>query len=106
MSGEEFEVPKGSVAAGRRVRIPRGAEEPIRIYVNGVEQKRGGDYEIVKGHVMFTRPILKEAKLKGIRKAVLLAGVIGNYVRDEHVDIEYRLSGATKLASDVEVLPD
>jgi hypothetical protein len=108
VSGEppQFEVPKGSVAVGRRVRIPRGAAEPIRVYINGIEQNRGSDYAITKGHVVFSRPILKEEKLKGIRKAVLLIGVIGNYVRDEHVDLEYRLEGATKLASDVAILPD
>lgn len=102
---EQFEVPKGSVAVGRRVRIPRGAE--LRsVYINGVEQNQGTDYKVHEGHIIFCRPILKEAKLKGIRRAVLLIGVIGNYVRDEHVDLEYKLDGSTKLASDVEVLPD
>lgn len=104
MSGGS-EVPKGSVAVGRRVRIPRGGTL-TRVYINGVEQQPGSDYKVHEGHVVFARPILKEEKLKGIRKAVLLIGVIGNYVRDEHVDLEYKLGGATKLASDVEILPD
>jgi hypothetical protein len=99
------EIPKGSVAAGRRVRIPRGADL-TNVYINGVVQKQGVDYKVLEGHVIFARPILKEEKLKGIRKAVLLIGVIGNYVRDEHVDIEYKLDGKMKLASDVEILPD
>ncbi|CAN5498998.1 hypothetical protein BH10ACT11_BH10ACT11_06320 [soil metagenome] len=102
---EEPEIPKGSVAAGRRVRIPRGADR-TNFYVNGVLQKQGTDFKVLEGHVIFSRPILKEEKLKGIRKAVLLIGVIGNYVRDEHVDLEYRLEGETKLASDVAILPD
>ncbi len=100
-----FEIPKGSVAAGRRVRIPRGAALTA-VYINGVPQKQGSDYKVHEGHVIFARPILKEEKLKGIRRAVLLIGVIGNYVRDEHVDLEYKLEGQTKLASDVAILPD
>jgi len=103
---EDFEVPEGSVAAGRRVRMPRGAEQPIRIYINGLEQTPGEDYEIRQGFVVFPRPILKEAKLKGIRRAVLLLGVIGNYAKNESVDLEYRLKGQVKLAADVAIVPD
>lgn len=101
-----FEVPEGSVAIGRRVRLPRGAEEPITVFVNGVEQDRGSDFELREGGIEFARPILKEAKLKGLRRAVLMLGVIGNYVRDEKVDISYRLGGEAKHAADVRVLPD
>ena len=32
MSGGETEIPKGSYAAGRRVRLPAGAEPPFAIY--------------------------------------------------------------------------
>lgn len=103
-AGEE-QVPKGSVAAGRRVRIPRGAEPPIRLYVNGIEQARGVDYELRGGEAVFSRQILKEEKLSGVRWAALLIGVIGTYRKHETVDVEYRLGGEVKLAADVEILP-
>jgi hypothetical protein len=102
----EAEVPKGSVAAGRRVRIPRGAGPPIKVYLNGVEQQEGADYTIEGGHVVFPRPILKEAKLSGLRWLSMLIGVVGTYRKHETVDLEYRLRGDVKLASDVEVIPD
>ena len=35
----EFEVPEGSVAAGRRVRLPARAEQPI----TRLRQRRGAD---------------------------------------------------------------
>jgi hypothetical protein len=105
---EEFEVPKGSVAVGRRVRIPPRAEPPIVVYLNGVVQTEGTDYEIDRnrGHVVFRRPILKEEKLSGIRWLSMLIGVVGTYRKHETVDLEYRVGGETKLASDVEILPD
>jgi hypothetical protein len=103
---EQTEVPKGSVAAGRRVRLPRGAEPPIRVYVNGVEQAEGTDYDLRGGEVVFSRPILKEEKLGFLRWASLWIGLVGTYRKNETVDVEYRLSGQTKLASDVEILPD
>jgi hypothetical protein len=104
----DFEVPKGSVAAGRRVRLPRGAEPPIVVYVNGVVQTEGVDYELdrTRAHVVFSRPILKEEKLSGIRWLSMLVGVVGTYRKHETVDLEYHLGGETKLAADVEILPD
>jgi hypothetical protein len=102
----ETEVPKGSYAAGRRVRLPRGSERPIKVHVNGVEQTEGTDYRIADGFVVFSRPIIKEEKLSGIRWLVMLIGVVGTYRKHETVDLEYTLRGEAKLASDVAVLPD
>jgi hypothetical protein len=103
---EQFEVPKGSVAAGRRVRLPRGAEPPIRVYVNGVEQAEGGDYDLRGDEIVFSRPILKEEKLGFLRWASLWIGLVGTYRKNETVDVEYRVGGRAKLASDVDIVPD
>src|SRR3954447_8627249 len=100
------EVPKGSYAAGRRALIPRGAEPPLKIFVNGIEQAEGEEYRIRGREIVFARPIIKEEKLSGIRWLSMLVGVVGTYRKHETVDIEYRLRGQTKLASDVQVLPD
>lgn len=106
MERREIEVPKGSFAAGRRARLPRGADEPIKVYVNGVEQKRGVDYEIRSAAIEFARPILKEEKLSGIRWASMLIGVVGTYRTNETVDIEYQFNRRKQLAADVEILSD
>lgn len=95
----------GSVAVGRRVRLPRGAEPPIRVYVNGVEQQPGDDYRIESGHVVFGRPIVKE-KVGGLRWLAMFLGLFGTYRKNETVDLEYTLGGQVKLAADVEVLAD
>ena len=105
MSGAGQEVPKGSYAAGRRALLPRGAEQPITVYVNGVEQTAGEDYRIAGREIVFSRPILKEEKLSGIRWLSMLIGVVGTYRTHETVDIEYRVGGETRLASDVAILP-
>lgn len=100
----EFEVPKGSYAAGRRARLPRGAEPPINVYVNGVAQREGSDYELRNAEVVFARPILKEEVGKG-RWIAMFLGLFGTYRKHETVDVEYRRAGRVELASDVEVLP-
>ena len=101
----EFEVPKGSFAAGRRVRLPRGAQPPLVVYVNGVQQVEGEDYLVRAGEVVFSRPIVKE-RVGGMRWLAMLLGLFGTYRKHETVDVEYRLGGQVKLASDVETLPD
>jgi hypothetical protein len=92
------------VEVGRRARLPRGAEPPIRVYVNGVEQRRDTDYKLSAGEIVFTRPIVKEGKVSGFRWLAMLLGLFGTYRKHETVDVEYRLGGQVKLASDVEIL--
>ncbi len=101
----DAEIPKGSYAAGRRVRLPAGATQPIRVYVNGVEQARGLDYEIGEGEISFSRPIVKETVTPGRWMAMYL-GLFGTYRKNETVDVEYTVGGTTKLAADVEIVPD
>jgi len=105
MPEPEPEVPKGSYAAGHRVRLPRGAAEPIRVHVDGVEQARGVDYEVGDGEIVFNRQIIKETMTAGRWMAMYL-GLFGTYRKNETVDVEYTLNGATQLAADVEILPD
>ena len=100
------EIPKGSEAVGRRVPLPRGARPPIAVYVNGVAQQEGTDYELRGGEVVFNRQIVKERVGLG-RWAAMYLGLFGTYRRHETIDVEYHLDGDAKthLASDLEVLP-
>ncbi len=105
MADEAFEVPKGSYAAGRRVRLPRGAEPPVRVYLNGVEQSAGADYQLRDGEIVFSRPLVKE-KVGAARWMAMYLGLFGTYRKHETVDVEYRRDGKLQLASDLEVLAD
>lgn len=102
---DELRVPEGSVAAGRRVRLPTGAEPPVTVYINGVAQAEGRDYRLEGAEIVFSRPILKE-QVGGMRWLAMFLGLFGTYRKHETVDVEYRASGQVKLASDVEILPD
>jgi hypothetical protein len=101
----EADVPKGSYAAGRRVRLPRGAREPIRVHINGIEQARGTDYEVRNGEIVFNRPIIKETVTPGRWMAMYL-GLFGTYRKNESVAVEYQLGGETKLLADAAIVPD
>jgi hypothetical protein len=96
------EIPKGSYAAGRRAKLPRGATEPIRVHINGVEQARGEVWDVREGTIHFTRAIVKESVSTG-RWLAMYLGLFGSYRKNEQVDVEYALGGKPKLAADVEI---
>ena len=102
----EEEVPRGSVAVGRRVLLPRGAGPPFVVYVNGVQQVEGTDYDLRAGEVLFRRQILKEDKVGIGRWMAMYLGLFGTYRKDEMVDVQFRRSGKTELASDLEIRAD
>jgi hypothetical protein len=105
MEQQEVEIPKGSYAAGRRVRLPRGAQAPIHVHINGVEQTAGTDYEVRGNEVVFSRQIVKET-VTPTRWAAMYLGLFGTYRKNETVDVEYTLNGKTKLAADVDIVAD
>jgi hypothetical protein len=95
----------GGTPVGNRVKLPRGAGEPIAVYINGVEQERGRDYVVRDGQIVFNEPIYKEnlKRLSPLRKLALGFGVVGNYERNEAVDVEFQLAGKRVLRSDVPI---
>jgi hypothetical protein len=102
-SREQGEVPKGSVAVGRRVRLPHGAEPPYTVFINGVEQREGTDYRLAAGEIVFGRPILKEERVGFGRWLAMLIGLFGTYRKHETVDVEFRRGGRIELASDLPI---
>ena len=97
-------VPKGSYAAGERVKMPPGAEPPYTVYVNGVEQTEGKDFEIEGRELHFTRPIVKE-KMGTSRWLAMYLGLWGTYRKDEKVDLQFRRDAKMQLVADLAVTP-
>jgi hypothetical protein len=98
----EAEIPKGSYAAGRRVKLPAGAEAPYVVFVNGVEQTEGDDYDVRAGEIVFTREIVKE-KVGAGRWLAMYLGLFGTYRKDETIDLQFQRDGKTELRSDLPV---
>jgi hypothetical protein len=105
MSKGETEIPKGSYAAGRRVRLPAGAESPFSVFINGIEQREGVDYRVRGGAVEFSRQIVKE-KVGAGRWLAMYLGFFGTYRKNETVDLQFHRGGKVELLSDMPVEAD
>jgi hypothetical protein len=104
MSDSGTDIPKGSYAAGERVRIPAGAEAPFAVFINGVQQSEGEDYRIDGGEVVFSRPIVKE-KIHTGRWLAMYLGFFGTYRKDEKVDLQFSRAGKIELIPDLPIVP-
>jgi hypothetical protein len=102
---DEVEIPKGSYAAGNRVKMPAGAGPPFVVFVNGVEQTEGSDYDLRAGEVVFRRQIVKE-KIGTGRWLAMYLGLFGTYRKDETIDLQFEREGKTELVSDLPVTGD
>lgn len=104
MSETSTEIPKGSYAAGERVKLPRGAEPPFTVYINGIEQSEGSDYSLEGGEIVFSRPIVKE-KVGAGRWLAMYLGLFGTYRKNETIDLQFARDGKLELVSDLPVVP-
>jgi len=89
-----------------RVQLPPGVRPPFEVFVNGVPQQAGGDFELARdgGALLFRRELVQEGKL-GFWRWFLGAWGIGTYRRDDVVDVRYVREGRTLVAHGLTVEP-
>ena len=86
------------------VPLPRGAEPPYRVFVNGVPQSEGQDYTVEDGALVFRRHLEKEGKLGIGRWTAIFLGLFGTYRKDDSVDVQYRIGGQERLATYLDII--
>jgi len=87
------------------VPLPRGAEPPYSVFVNGVPQAEGKDYTLEAGALVFRRHLEKEGKLGAARWTAIFLGLFGTYRKNDSVDVQYRLNGKPTLATYLDIIP-
>jgi hypothetical protein len=87
-----------------RVPLPDGAEPPLDVFVNGVPQQEGRDYELSGRELLFDRPLEKERLGVGKWTAIFF-GLWGYYGKNDSVDVRYRVGGRETVATGLEIIP-
>lgn len=86
------------------VRLPRAVRPPFEVYLNGVRQEEGRDYERRGELIVFPRELRKD-RVSGWRWFLGAWGV-GTYRQDDSVDVRYeREDGTPAVAERLEIEP-
>ncbi|HZT45872.1 MAG TPA: hypothetical protein VFA24_06795 [Gaiellaceae bacterium] len=84
--------------------LPRGAEGPIEVYVNGIRQREGIDFERREGELHFERQLAHEGRLGFWRWLSIFLGVAGTYRKHESVDVVYEVDGRRTVESGLPIV--
>jgi hypothetical protein len=82
-----------------RVRLPAGVGDRYEVYVNGVPQELGRDFDRIGAELVFRRELAQEGRLGPIRWLSMLLGVAGTYRKHETVDVIYEADGRRTVAT-------
>lgn len=93
------------VSETARVDLPEHVPASFEVYVNGVLQARGVDYEIEGRSLVFPRTIAQEGRLGFWRWASMWLGIAGTYRRHDTVDVVYESGGRRMVETGLEPKP-
>ena len=84
------------------VRLPAQVTQPFEVYINGVRQEPGRDYDLQGGRLVFDKDLRKD-KISGWRW-LLGAWGVGTYRQDDSVDVRYeRPDGSPAVAQKLDI---
>ena len=81
------------------VELPPQVGDVFDVFVNGVPQQRGVDYDQVGRALVFRAELSTEGQLGFWRWASLFFGVAGTYRKNETVDVVYTAGGQRQVAT-------
>jgi hypothetical protein len=87
------------------VRLPADVTRPFEVFVNGVPQAEGDDYEVMGGVLLFDRELRTEGRLGLWRWAAIIVGVAGTYRQNDSVDVAYTVNGRRVVATRLPLEP-
>jgi hypothetical protein len=88
-----------------RVRLPRDVVRPFEVYVNGVPQREGDDFDVDGRTLVFNRELKTEGKLGFWRWTSIFVGIAGTYRQNDSVDVVYTRGGRRVVAAKLPLEP-
>jgi len=75
------------VETASQVELPPEVTVPFEVFVNGVPQRPGADFDQVGTRLVFRRRLEREGRLGFWRWMSMLFGVAGTYRKNDSVDV-------------------
>jgi hypothetical protein len=75
------------------VKLPPEVRSPFEVYLNGVRQEAGADYQVADGALVFDRELRKD-RISGWRWFLGAWGV-GTYRQNDSVDVRFETADGT-----------
>ncbi len=88
---------------GSLVRLPAGVHPPFEVFVNGVSQEPGRDYEVRGDLLAFDRQLIPPRQ--DTARSLLRGMLWGRYKTEHTVDVAYTAGGHPHVVSGLEILP-
>ncbi len=88
-----------------KAQLPPDVGLPFEVFVNGVPQREGIDFERRGQTLVFHRRLAKEGRLGFWRWLSLFLGIAGTYRQNDCVDVVYRRGGQRVVANDLPLEP-
>ena len=86
-------------------RLPADVTRPFEVFVNGVVQREGVDFEVMGGVLLFERELRTEGRLGFWRWTSILVGMAGTYRQNDSVDVAYTVDGRRVVATKLPLEP-
>ena len=79
--------------------LPPNATGAFEVYVNGVRQREGVDFERRGTSLFFPRSLAREGRLGFWRWLSIVLGIAGTYRQNDSVDVVYEVGGRRIVAT-------
>ena len=79
--------------------LPPNAAGAFEVYVNGVRQREGVDFERRGTSLLFPRSLAREGRLGFWRWLSIVLGIAGTYRQNDSVDVVYEVDGRRIVAT-------
>jgi len=82
-----------------QIDLPAHVTKPFEVFVNGIPQVEGTDYEVVGTRLVFPRTLVREGPIGFWRWLRMILGIAGTYRRNDTIDIVFARDGRRLVAS-------
>ena len=82
-----------------QIDLPAQVSRPFEVFVNGIPQLEGTDYELVGSSLVFYRSLEREGSLGFWRWARMVLGIAGTYRKNDAVDVVYTHDGRRNVVT-------